>query len=305
MSRPPRPRRVLLFVPATELRKIEKAAGLQPDAVILDLEDAVPPSRKEAARGAAVRALESIDFGRSERLVRINPAAGSTGLADLRALAGCRRPPDGVVLPKVESAAEVRGVARRLDRFERRRRRAARAALFPLIESARGVVRLAEIAAAHPRLQALLFGAEDLCGDLGGRRTREGLEVLAARSAVAIHAAAAGLQAIDTPFVDLQDHAGLLRETRDALSLGYSGKMAIHPGQIAPILGVFTPTREEIDTALRLLAEHARREAAGEGVFAFEGRMVDRPMVRAALQVLERARRAGLAAGAAAGEPGG
>ncbi|MGH9796687.1 MAG: HpcH/HpaI aldolase/citrate lyase family protein, partial [Candidatus Polarisedimenticolia bacterium] len=197
-----------------------------------------------------------------------------------------------------------RGVCRRLDGLEKRGRSGTRAVLLALIESARGVVRLGEIAASHARLQALLFGAEDLCGDLGGRRTREGREVLAARSAVALHAAAAGLQAIDTPFVDLHDHAGLLEETRDALSLGYSGKMAIHPDQIAPILSVFTPTREEIDAALRLLAEHARREAAGEGVFAFEGRMVDRPMVRAALQVLVRARRAGLAAGAAGGEPG-
>lgn len=294
MSGGRRPRRVLLFCPATERRRIEKAAGLAADGVILDLEDAVPPARKEEARRAAVEALATIPFGGRECIVRVNSAASGLLDADLRALALAPRPPDACLLPKVESAAEVRLASRRLAALERRRRRGPRAALLALVESARGIARVAAIAAADRRLQALLFGAEDLMGDLGGIRSRDGREILYARSAVAIHAAAAGLQAIDTPFVDLRDVEGLVADTREGLALGYSGKMAIHPDQIAPILAVLTPTPGEIDAAVRLLREHERHRQRGAGVFTLDGRMVDRPMVRAAENVLLRARRAGL-----------
>jgi citrate lyase beta subunit len=290
----PRPRRVLLFCPATDRRKIEKAARSGADGVILDLEDAIPPACKTEARGAAVRALQEIDFGERERLVRVNPAGSGLLDADLRTLALCSRPPDAWVLPKVETAADIRRSARRLATLERRRRRVPPGALLALIESARGVAALPAIARPHPRLQALLFGAEDLVGDLGGVRSREGREVLCARSAVAIHAAAAGLQAIDTPHVTLGDPAGLLADTREALALGYAGKLAIHPEQIEPILSVFTPTRAEIEAALRLVREHRRHGERGAGVFVLDGRMVDRPMLRAAENLLVRARRAGV-----------
>src|SRR5207245_6943206 len=166
--------------------------------------------------------------------------------------------------------------------------------ILALIESAPGVVSLAEIAGSDPRLVALVFGAEDLCGDMGAVRTRAGREVEWARSAVAIHAAARRLQAIDTPFVDLTDEAGLVAETREALTLGYAGKLAIHPKQIAPIQSVFTPTAEEVGRARRLLEEHERQQSGGAGVFVLDGRMVDMPMVRAARAILARARAAGV-----------
>jgi citrate lyase beta subunit len=291
-----RPRRVLLFCPATERRRVEKAAASRADGVILDLEDAVPPARKQEARRAAVEALAAIDFGGRERIVRVNAPGTRLFADDLAALARAPRPPDAYLLPKVEAAADVRSASRRLAAVERARRRRAPAPLLALIESARGVAALAAIAGADRRLAALVFGAEDLCGDLGGLRSRDGREVLYARSAVAIHAAAAGLQAIDTPFVDLRDDAGLRSDAREGLALGYAGKLAIHPAQIAPILEVLTPTDAEIEAAERLLREHRRHLDAGAGVFALDGRMVDRPMVRAAENVLVRARRAGLRA---------
>lgn len=291
----PRPRRVLLFCPATDRRKLEKAARSDADGVILDLEDAVAPARKPEARRAAVTALEDLDFGGRERIVRVNPAGSGLLAADLRALALCSRPPDAWLLPKVDGAAALRRLDRLLSALERRRRpRAAAAPVLALIESARGVAALPAIARPHRRLQALLFGAEDLVGDLGGVRSREGKEILWARSAVAIHAAAAGLQAIDTPYVALGDLEGLVAETREALGLGYAGKLAIHPEQIVPILSVFTPTRDEVAAALRLVREHRRHGERGEGVFVLDGRMVDRPMLRAAESVLVRARRAGV-----------
>jgi len=291
---PFRPRRTLLFCPATEVRKIEKAAGLPVDGVILDLEDGVALGRKAEARREAARALSRLDFGRAERLVRVNPE-GAGLEEDVRITGDARHPPDAYVLPKVESPAAIRTMSRLLSGIERRHRLPGRTIrILAIIETARGVVELGPIAASDSRLAALLFGAEDLCGDLGGTRTRDGREVLYARSAVAIHAAARRLQAIDTPFVDLTDDAGLLAETRDALALGYSGKLAIHPSQIAPIHGVFTPRAEEVEAAQRLLDEHERQQGEGKGVFVMEGRMIDMPMVRAARAVLARARLAGV-----------
>ena len=294
---PPRPRRALLFCPATERHKLEKAARLGADAVIIDLEDSVAPSRKAEARAAAARALSELDFGRSERLVRVNPRG--SGLADdARATGSVRRPPDGYVLPKVRSAAEVKEFSRLLRGLERKARlRPGTIRILAIIETAQGIVHLDEIAGSDPRLEALIFGAEDLWGDIGAVRTRGGTEVAFPRSSVAIHAAAHRLQAIDTPFVDLQDRDGLLAQTREALTLGYSGKLAIHPAQVDPIQDTFTPKPEEVEEARRLIEEHERQQARGMGVFVFGGRMIDMPMVRAARAVLARGRAAGLPVG--------
>jgi citrate lyase beta subunit len=290
---PPRPRRALLFCPATERRKLEKAARLGADAVIIDLEDSVAPSRKAEARAAAARALSELDFGRSERLVRVNPR-GAGLEEDTRATGSIRRPPDGYVLPKVDSAAEVKVFARLLGGLERKAGlRPGTIRILAIIETAKGIVRLDEIAGSDASLEALIFGAEDLWGDIGAVRTREGREVAYPRAAVAIHAAAHRLQAIDTPFVDLQDQAGLLAQTREALTLGYTGKLAIHPAQVGPIQETFTPGPEEIEEARRLIEEHERQQARGMGVFVLGGRMIDMPMVRAARAVLARGRAAG------------
>ncbi len=293
-----RARRALLFCPGPERRKIERAASLGADAVIIDLEDAAALSRKEEARRTAAAALAELDFGRSERLVRVNPVSSGLWEEDLRVTGGeaaQARPPDGYVLPKVESADGVRAVARALDAIEGARGLArGTIRLLGIVETARGVVRLAEIAGADPRLEALIFGAEDLAGDLGAARTREGREVFFAKAALVLHAAAGGLQAIDTPFVDLGDEAGLLAEARESAGMGYAGKLAIHPKQVAPIVAAFTPAAAEVEAAQRLLREHDRQQAEGRGVFALDGKMVDMPMVRAAERVVARARAAGV-----------
>jgi citrate lyase beta subunit len=290
-----RPRRALIFTPATERRKIEKAASLGADGVIVDLEDSVALSRKEEGRAQGVAALAEVDFGKSERILRLNAEGSGLEEADLAAALAGARLPDAILLPKVERADAVRAVADALTRAERSRALAPGSVkLLAIIETARGVVRLAEIAAAHPRLEALVFGAEDLSGDIGAVRTRAGKEVEVARGLVVLHAAAERLQAIDTPFVHLEDEAGLANETREALEMGYTGKLVIHPRQLAPILAVFTPREDELRAALHLLAEHERHQREGLGVFALDGKMVDMPMVRAAERVIARARGAGL-----------
>ena len=279
----PRARRALLFVPGDDPRKIAKAAASGADCIVLDLEDGVAADRKLAARETVASSLQSLDFGTSEKLVRVNPVGSELCLADLEATLGAR--PDGYVLPKVESAEQVRELARRTS--------SAPLPLLALIESARGVLQAAAIAASDPRLEALLFGAEDLAGDMGATRTREGAEMAWARGGVVVTAAAFSLQAIDTVFVDLGDLERLRQEARTACVMGYAGKMAIHPKQVPVIQEAFTPSDDEIEKARHLVEVHAGRQAGGEGVFVLDGKMVDWPMVRAAQRLLARARAAG------------
>jgi citrate lyase beta subunit len=292
-------RRALLFIPGDSERKIAKGSTIDVDAVILDLEDSVAPSHKAEARTLVRRALLSglFPFGRTERLVRVNAARS----ADPDALALQERDlmdtiqgrPDGYVLPKVESAQDVEWVARLLlEQEEALGFELGRIKTFALIETARGLVNLHEIAAAHDRLAALMFGAEDLAADLGAVRSSEGAEVHYARSALVIYATAFGLQAIDTPYMKLDDLDGLRVEARNAMRMGFTGKLAIHPAQIAPIVAAFTPGDDEIAAAQRLVEAY---RAHGTGVFVYEGKMVDMPMVRAAERLLARARAAGKA----------
>jgi citrate lyase beta subunit len=167
--------------------------------------------------------------------------------------------------------------------------------LIALVETALGIVRLPEIAASSPRLQALAFGAEDLAGDMGAMRTADGWESFYARSAVVLHAKAFGLQAIDTPFIDVKaDESVLAGDAERAMQMGYTGKLTIHPRQVSIIQQVFTPTAGQIDRARELIDMHDKQQAAGMGVFTFEGKMVDMPMIRAAQSILDRARAAGI-----------
>ena len=288
-------RRALLFMPGDSRRKIEKAAGLSVDAIIMDLEDAIAPINKQIARETVTTALHELDFGHSERLVRTNMIIpGWLYQDDIRQTVSAR--PDGYVLPKIEEARQVQHVSSILtDTEERHGWPLNSIKLLAIVETAKGVVNLREIASSDPRLDALIFGAEDLAGNIGARRTAEGHEVAYARSAVVIHAKAFHLQAIDTVFVDLHaPEAALLQETRKALEMGYTGKLAIHPRQVGPMQGVFTPTTEEIDAAQRLISAHQQHQVQGSGVFEYEGRMVDMPMIRSALYIVATARACGL-----------
>jgi citrate lyase beta subunit len=287
-------RRALLFMPGDDRRKIEKGASLGADSIIMDLEDGVALSQKAAARSTAAAALRELQFGRTEKLVRLNAVSSPFWQDDIGETIAAM--PDGYVLPKVESPDDVRMISSVVTAAEARYGwPEGSIRLLAIIETARGVVNLREIAESDPHLDALIFGAEDLAGDIGATRTPDGWEVFYARSAVVIHAKAASLQAIDTPFVDLNDMAALTADAHRALVMGYTGKLAIHPRQVEPIQQAFTPTAEEITRAKRLMDAHAAHQAAGSGVFELDGKMVDMPMVRAAESMLARARAAGIA----------
>lgn len=297
---PPRLRRSVLFMPGDSMRKISKGVQIDVDSLIMDLEDGVAVNRKEEARRTVVEALRTLDFGRRERLVRINPFStpfphqlAGPPADDLRATIGAQ--PDGYVIPKVETAEHIRIVNSYLTQAENEAGWPADSIrLLAMIETARGVLNVGQIAGASPRLAALVFGAEDLASDLGAQRTRAGEEVFYARSAVVMAAAAYKLQAIDMVFVDLHDLAGLEEECRVARQLGFAGKTAIHPRQVEVMNRVFAPSPAEIEAALRLAQAFAAHQAAGAGAFELDGKMVDLPMLRAAERVLAQARAAGL-----------
>ena len=290
-----RVRRALLFMPGDSRRKIEKGAAMDVDSIIMDLEDAVALNNKVAARESVATALREVDFGRTEKLVRMNMVIPNWIFTnDIEATIAAK--PDGYVIPKVESAWQIQHVSELLAAAEMRygwREKSIK--LLAIIETAKGVINLKDIAESDSRLEALIFGAEDLAGDIGAKRTTEGWEVFYARSATVTHAKAYNLQAIDTVFIDLTAVAETLQaETHTALNMGYTGKLAIHPKQVAPIQAVFTPTYEEIVAARKLIDAHDQQQAAGTGVFEYEGKMIDMPLVRAALTVIERAKACGI-----------
>jgi citrate lyase beta subunit len=281
------PRRTFLYVPGDSARKIEKAAGSDADTLILDLEDGVAINQKEVARTTVGAALREVDFGRRERLVRLNPAAHGHLEAEIAATLSGRL--DGYVIPKVESPAMVSHIAGLLSAAERTHSLSPGATrLFAMIETARGVLHLATIAAASSRLAGLIFGAEDYAADVGAERTPAGLELFYARGAIVNTAAAFGLHAVDAVYLELENLAGLAEECTAARRLGFGGKTAIHPRQLPAINQAFTPSPHAVERAQWLVDAFTAHEAAGTGVFVFEGKAVDMPVVLAARRLLAR-----------------
>jgi citrate lyase beta subunit len=288
-------RRSLLFMPGDDRRKIEKGASLDVDSIIMDLEDGVALNNKVAARSTIAAALREVDFGRSERLVRINPVSTEFYTDDIDATVHAR--PDGYVVPKIEYGRQVQEISSRLLAAEHKHGwEEGSLSLLVILETAMGIVNVHEIAASDARLSALIFGAEDLAGSMGSIRTPDGWEGFYARSAVVLHAKAYSLQAIDTPFVSLAeaDLSNLIAETEQAHYMGYDGKLAIHPKHIEPIQRIFTPTHEQIVSARQLIAAHDEHQRSGKGAFALDGKMVDMPAVRRAETILAKARAAGI-----------
>ena len=270
--------RSLLFVPGTTPERFAKAAASGADGIIIDLEDAVPEAEKNAARAAAIAYLQTPPLGNVTRCLRINSPHTPQGLRDLLALIDAAAVPDAVLVPKTESADDLTLIGDVLGA------RAETVALLALIETARALSVADEIAA-HPRVTALVLGGADLAADLGTTMAWEPL--LFARSRLVQAAATAGIPALDVPHLDLGDPAGLVTETAASQRLGFSGKLAIHPQQVAAINAAFTPSADAVAQAERIVA--AFRSAAG-GVCLVDGRMVDPPIVRAAERILARRR---------------
>jgi citrate lyase beta subunit len=284
-------RRALLYVPGDDRHKIEKATALGVDCICLDMEDGVALSRKAEARAAIAKALQELDFGKSEKLARINAFGSGREKDDIEAVLPTQ--PDGIVIPKIDSAEQIQWASEIIEAAEL-------AHGWPLnsirilvdVETAKGILNLKEIAA-HPRLDALIFGAEDFAASVGATRTPEAWEVFYARSALVTAAAAFGLQAIDMVTIDFKDIEKVRREAEIGARLGYTGKQIIHPNQVAPVQQAFTPDETSIAHARHLVEAFEVHQKEGRGAFALDGKMIDMPLVKAAQNVLARARAAG------------
>ena len=271
----------LLFTPGTRPDRFAKAEATRASGVIIDLEDAVGPGDKDGARAAVAGWFR----GRTAPTrpgflvcVRINSVYTGAGLRDLLMLTELLRDgitPDAVVLPKVESAVEVGMVARHLQN---------KVALITLIESALGLEQAMAIAAAAFSVRAVAFGGVDLAADLRCELAWEPL--LAARARVVQAAASRGLGALDVPYLDIDDAAGLAAECARARAMGFSGKLAIHPSQADAIADAFTPSAAQVEHAQGVLDSYT---AAGGGVCTYRGKMIDEPVVLAARHTLARA----------------
>lgn len=271
--------RSLLYTPADRPERYTKAwrEGAA-DIVAADLEDAVAPGSKAAARAAVVKALREVPRSSALRAVRINAPGTPAAAADLDAVLPLG--PDLLIVPKVESPDEVARLAARIEREA-----AGATRLVLILETARGVVNAREILAACA-VAAVCFGAEDLSADVGMRRTPESREVMAARQWVVLCAAAAGVPALDMITPDIRDLERTAREAREARDWGFSGKMCIHPTQVAAIHEAFRPSPDELAWARKVLAAVEKAGIGSGGVVEVEGRMIDVPVIRQARRIV-------------------
>ncbi|MCS6992973.1 MAG: CoA ester lyase [Anaerolineales bacterium] len=285
-------RRALLYMPGDDRRKIEKATTLGVDCICMDLEDGTAFSRKAEARRVILQAMRELDFGRSERCIRINSIGSGFEQDDLAAALEAR--PDTIVVPKVETAEQVQWVSGQIESYEL-------AHSLPLggirllvgVETARGILNLKEIAAADKRLEAIIFGGEDFAASVGATRTPEATELLYARLAVVTACAAFDLQAIDIVTIDFRNPEIVRAEAEFGAKLGFAGKQVIHPAQVEPVQTAFTPSEEAIAYARRVVETFEAHQGEGKGAYELDGKMIDLPLLKNAQNVLARARAAG------------
>ena len=285
-------RRALLYMPGDDRRKIEKATALGVDCICMDMEDGVAVTRKAEVRAVIARAMQELDFGASERCIRINSIGSGFEEQDLAAALAAH--PDAIVVPKIETPEQVRWVSDRIDTYELSGGvMSGSIRLLIGVETAKGIFNLREIATADRRLEAIIFGAEDYAASVGATRTKGATEVLYARSAVVMACAANDLQAIDMVYIDFRDLDGLRLEAEQGAALGFSGKQIIHPNQVVPVQEAFTPSAEAIAYARRVVETFEASQREGKGAYALDGKMIDMPLLKNAQKVLDRARAAG------------
>jgi citrate lyase subunit beta/citryl-CoA lyase len=270
-----RPRRSVLFMPGSNARALEKARTLPADALVLDLEDAVAPEMKVEARAQVMATVRAGGYGRREIVVRVNALGTPWGRDDLAAAADAGA--DAVLLPKVEAAETVSAAIAALGPAP---------AVWCMLETPRGILNAPAIAAASPRVTALVMGTSDLTKDLHARATPDRLPLVTSLQLCVLAARAAGIAALDGVHLDLDDEAGLAAACRQAANFGFDGKTLIHPRQVATANEVFAPAASDVDWARRVIAAHADAVARGRGVAVLDGRLIENLHVDDARRVL-------------------
>ena len=263
------------------------------DAVIFDLEDAVSPAEKDAARILVRNTMRYMDFRGCEIIVRINSIDTAYWQADLDAILPYK--PQLILLPKTGSSADVLAADAYMSQVEEKLSLEKNSVgLMPLIETAMGVENAFAIASCTDRVKALFLGAEDLTADLQCKRTKEGREIEYARTRLVVAARAAGVDVYDTPFTDVNDDEGIWTDAQLAKSLGFTGKASISPRHVEVINQVFSPTQKEVDYAYEVMDAIALAKEQGKGAIALHGKMIDAPIVARAVRTLDMARALGL-----------
>lgn len=284
-TRKDRLRRTRLYLPGNEPKFFVNAGLHSPDGIILDLEDSVAPSEKDAAQLLVRNALRSVDFYNAERMVRINQLP--KGLDDLKYI--IPHNVNVVLIPKCEAGEQVISVEKEVERLKKRHKVESPIFLMPIIESALGVIKAYEIAAASKYNCALAIGLEDYTADIGTQRTNEGRESIFARQMVVNAARAASIQPIDTVFSDVADVNALRESVIEAKALGFEGKGCIHPRQVKVVHEAFAPTTDEIEKAKKIVLAFEEAEKKGLGVVSLGSKMIDPPVVKRALKTIDLA----------------
>ena len=282
----------MMFVPGNNPGMMQDAFIYGPDSIMLDLEDSVTMTEKDAARLLVYNALKTIDYGDTEMVVRINPLNTPYGKKDVEAMvkAGVHV----IRMPKTETADEVREVEEEILKWETELGYVGRTKIMAAIESALGIVNAYPIAIASKRMMGIALGAEDYCANLKTQRTQGdnpnfGIELLLARQTIVVAARAAGIDALDTVYSNLNDMDTFRREVELIKALGFDGKSIINPRQIEIVNEVFAPKQKDIEKALTILAAIKEAEAKGSGVIAVNGKMVDKPVVIRAQHTIDLA----------------
>ncbi len=282
-------RRSMLFLPGNNPNMLINGNCLGSDAVIFDLEDAVAPDQKDAARILVRNTLKYMDFRGCERIVRINSIGTPYWKEDLKALLPYK--PDLILLPKTESAQDILTIDAYMTEL------GSETGVMALIETALGVENAYQIASASKRLKALFLGAEDLTADLRCKRTKEGREIEYARHRLVVAARAAGVDVYDTPFTDVNDDEGIVTDASYAKALGFTGKASISPRHVEVINSVFSPTQKDVDYAYEVMEAIALAKEQGKGAISLHGKMIDAPIVARAEQTIAMAEALGMRRG--------
>ena len=282
--------RSLLFVPGNRSDMLEKASTADTDILVPDMEDSVPDNEKSNARSLISEKLETLS-GKNQSIVpRVN--ALDTGLTfdDIHAVVNSKT--YGISVGKIESSWDIKEVSKILSQIESEKSvELGSTKIIAWIESASAIVNVNSIASASDRMLGIAFGGEDFTNDMGIQRSETGIEILYPRSVVAVAAKAAGITAIDTPYVNFRDNDGLEQEIKSVLPLGFKAKFAIHPGQLQSINNLFSPSEEAIEYAKKVIEVFEEAERNGSGATSLDGKMIDVPVVKRARNLLELANR--------------
>ncbi|MBN8656460.1 MAG: CoA ester lyase [Anaerolineae bacterium] len=284
-------RRALLYMPGDNWKMITKSITLGVDSICMDMEDGTAINKKAEARTTIAKALKELDFGTSEKLARINSVGSGWEQDDIEAV--LPHHPDGIVIPKVESFEQVEWASKIIEDAELKNGWKVNSIRILIgVETAKGILNLKEIAA-HPRLDAIIFGGEDFAASIGAVRTKDAIELLYARQAVIVACAAYDLQPIDIVTIDYKDLEALKVESEFGARLGFSGKQIIHPNQVQAVQEAFTPSAEAIAYARRIVETFEASQKEGKGAYSLDGKMIDMPLLKNAQKVLARANAAG------------